>query len=120
MRLYLDDDIVKALLVTLLRKAGHDVQVPNDVGLAGAHDPVHLTHAIGQDRVLLSQNSGDFERLHKLLMAGRGHHPGILIVRKDNNPNRDLKPPGIVTAIRKLLAANAPIADEFIILNTYR
>ena len=49
-----------------------------------------------------------------------GHHPGVLTVRKDNDPKRDLKPAGIVRALRNLENANAPIADQFIVLNHYR
>ena len=33
MLLYLDDDIIDGVLVKLLRKAGHDVMIPADVGL---------------------------------------------------------------------------------------
>jgi hypothetical protein len=51
---------------------------------------------------------------------GQGHHPGILVVRKDNDPTRDLKAAGIVRAIRNLEAAGAPIADQYIILNHWR
>ena len=45
MLLYLDDDIIETVLVKLLRKAGHDVVIPADGGLAGADDPVHFTRA---------------------------------------------------------------------------
>jgi predicted nuclease of predicted toxin-antitoxin system len=120
MRIYLDDDIANGVLAALLRKAGHDTQVPGDVRLAGAYDPVHLTHAIRDNRVLVSQNYDDFKQLHDLLMAGRGNHPGVLIVRKDNNPNRDMKTPHIVRAVRNLLRVGVAIANEFTILNDYR
>lgn len=46
MNLYLDDDTVDKLLIRLLRRAGHDVLIPSDVGLSGKHDPIHLAHAI--------------------------------------------------------------------------
>jgi hypothetical protein len=69
MKLYLDDDSAAAVLVVLLRRAGHDVQIPFDLGIAGADDPVHLTHAVLQDRVLLSHNYCDFEQLHDLVVA---------------------------------------------------
>ncbi len=39
MRLYLDDDIAWGLLANLLRKAGHDVQVPSDCGMTGHRIP---------------------------------------------------------------------------------
>lgn len=120
MKLYLDDDSVAAKLVALLRHAGHDVQIPADVGIAGEDDPVHLTYAVLQDRVLLSHNYRDFEQLHDLVMAVQGHHPGILVVRKDNDPKKDLNPPGIVRALAKLLASGIPVADAYHILNHWR
>ena len=120
MKLYLDDDSIAALLIALLRRAGHDVQIPAGVGLDGEDDPVHLTHAVRQDRVLLSHNYRDFDQLRDLVVAVQGHHPGILVVRKDNNPKRDLNEQGIVRAIAKLLASGTPIADEYHILNHWR
>jgi predicted nuclease of predicted toxin-antitoxin system len=64
MKLYLDEDIASALLAQLLRKAGHDVQLPADVGLGGKPDVVVFRHAISEDRILLSRNYQDFENLH--------------------------------------------------------
>jgi hypothetical protein len=120
MRLYLDDDSTSALLVRLLRRGGHDVRLPAEIGMTGESDAVHLLHAVAEDRVCLSHNYDDFEDLHNLVVAVRGHHPGILIVRKDNNPKRDLSPPGIVRAIGKLLAAGAELTDHFYVLNHWR
>jgi predicted nuclease of predicted toxin-antitoxin system len=120
MRLYLDDDSIQAWLVGLLRQAAHDVQLPRDVGLAGADDSVHLTQAIREDRVLLSRNHDDYRNLHNLIMEAQGRHPGICIVRKDNDPKRDMKPPEIVHAISNLLAAGVPLASGFHILNHWR
>lgn len=120
MRLYLDDDIASLLLLRLLRKAGHDVQLPVDAGLRGEDDPVHLTYAIHEDRVCLSGNHHDYENLHRLLMQAQGHHPGILIVRRDNDPTKDLTERGIVRAITKLLSAGFSLADQFQVLNHWR
>jgi hypothetical protein len=41
MRPYIDDDSVDPGLIRLLRRGGHDVQVPTDVGLAGSSDQAH-------------------------------------------------------------------------------
>ena len=60
-------------------------------------------------RVLLSHNYRDFEELHDLILAAQGHHPGLLVIRKDNDPRRDLKPSGIVRAIANLTATSLPI-----------
>jgi hypothetical protein len=120
MNLYLDDDSVSGLLVQLLRRAGHDVQLPVDVGKVGRADALQLAHAIGEDRVCLSHNHRDFEALHELVMIARGHHPGVLVVRKDNDSRRDLTVPGIVRALGKLEAAGGPLADHLHVLNHWR
>ena len=120
MRFYLDDDVASPLLARLLRKANHDVCLPVERGLSGTHDADHLRHAIREDRVTLSQNYRDFKFLHDLLLEGKGHHPGILIIRKDNDPRKDLKPRDIVRAIGNLLTAGVPIMDQYIDLNHWR
>jgi hypothetical protein len=120
MKLYVDEDSVHGLLVRLLQRAGHDIEVPSDVGLVAHSDPVHLTHSIDSHRPLLSANHDDFEELHDLVLHAGGTHPGILIVRRDNDRRRDLTPRGIVTAIGNLLAANVAVENQFIILNHWR
>jgi hypothetical protein len=52
-RLYIDDDSVDPRLIRVLRRDGHDVQVPTDVGLAGSSDQAHLAHAIRGRRAVL-------------------------------------------------------------------
>jgi hypothetical protein len=120
MRLYLDDNIASPLLARLLRNAGHDVQLPVDVGMMGQDDPVHLTHAIVEGRVCLSQDYSDYQMLHNPVMEAKGHHPGILVVWNDNDPKRDLKASGIVRAIGNLVASGQAIADSYHILNQWR
>lgn len=120
MRLYLDDDVAAPFLTRLLRNAAHDVQIPADAGMAGKEDAVHLTHAIREGRVCLSRNYGDFENLHNLIKQAQGHHPGILVVRRDNNPKHNLFPRDVVRAIAKLLASGLPLADQYHILNPWK
>jgi hypothetical protein len=88
--------------------------------MIGADDAVHLTYAVREDRVLLTGNHRDFLNLHNLIMQVRGHHPGLLVVRRDNDPRRDLTPHGIVRAIRNLLAAQLALPDQLVILNHWR
>src|SRR5688572_27313078 len=104
----------------LLHNAGHDVQMPTDIGLAGAPDPLHLTRALADNRVCLTRNHDDFWLLHNLLQQAKGRHSGIFVVRQDNDPTRDLTPKGIVIAIRKLEGAGVPIENEFTVLNHWR
>lgn len=120
MRIYLDEDLASGLLAKLLQKAGHDVAVPVGAGLLGRADAVQLAYAIQEIRVCLTRNYEDFEELHLLLRQAQGRHFGILVVRRENDPTRDMTPKGIVAAIRKLESAVVPIANECIIVNHWR
>ena len=120
MNLYLDDDCRHAVLSALLRQAGHDVMDPGDAGIAGENDPIHFAWAIGERRVLVSKNHRDFHELHRLIAVCGGNHPGVIMIRQDNDRTRDLSPRGIVHAIRNLETSGLPTADKFIILNQWR
>jgi predicted nuclease of predicted toxin-antitoxin system len=112
MRLYIDDDSVDPALVRLLRRDGHDVQAPADVGLAGRSDQVHLAHAMRNQRAVVTRNYRDFEALHDLVvLAANGRHEGILVVRFDNNPRNNMSSGDIARAVRNLEAAGVAIAD---------
>jgi predicted nuclease of predicted toxin-antitoxin system len=112
MHLYLDDDSVRSVLIRRLTAAGHDVSIPADAGIAGQEDATHLMYAIRTSRVLLTHNHDDFELLHDLVLLAGGHHPGIVVVRLDNDPTRDMSPSAIVAAIQKLAASEIPISDS--------
>ena len=120
MNLYIDDDSVDGVLVQILRAAGHDVVIPNDIGSVGVPDAEHLLEAIQRSRVVLTKNHDDFEALNRLVLLVGGHHPGILIVRRDNDPKRDMDQKRTVRAIRNFLSSGVPIEDNHHILNNYR
>ncbi len=80
MRLYLDDDSAEIYLVQLLRRAGHDVLIPTDIGRAGAKDSVQLRMALSDQRAIILHNYGDFEDLHDLVIASTGHHFSVLLI----------------------------------------
>jgi hypothetical protein len=120
MMLDLDEDIASSRLTQLLRQADHDVRLPIEAGLAGRRDAEHLRYCIGEGRSCLSRNYADFESLHHLVRDSGGHHPGILIVRRDNNPRRNLKPRDIVKALANLATAGISLADQYISLNAWK
>jgi hypothetical protein len=121
MRLYVDDDSVDANLIRLLRRDGHDVQVPADVALSGGTDQVHLARAIRDGRAILTRNYRDFESLHDLVVAAAGgHHGGMLVVRYDSNPRNNMTAGDIARAIRNLAAASVPLADAYHELNHWQ
>jgi hypothetical protein len=58
--------------------------------------------------------------LHDLVKETQGSHPGILVIRFDNDPSRDMKDHDVVRAIANLEQAGVPIAGELHILNHWR
>lgn len=120
MKLYLDDDSAKASLAVRLRNAGHHVVQPSNVIISGVSDPRNLLHAVRNDLILLTRNHDDFEDLHNLVQGTGGDHPGILVVRFDNDPSRDMKDQDTVRAIANLGNAGVAIRGEFHILNHWR
>ena len=120
MRLYLDEDCSHSLLVKLLRLAEHDVESAVEAGTLGQSDPVQLIHAIRSARIVVTKNHKHFEQLHQLISAAEGRHSGILTIRTENNPRRDLTERGIVHALRKLEASGFDLANQFYTLNDWR
>jgi len=118
MRLYLDDDSIATLLVKLLRQAGHDLLLPAQAGLTGDSDAAQLERAIREQRVLVSKNHDDFEDLHRLVITSSGHHPGILIIRQDNDPARDMTPRAWSWHLRNLIALESRQSTIFTCLIT--
>jgi hypothetical protein len=121
MRLYIDDDSVDPGLIRLLRRDGHDVQIPADVALAGSSDQVRLANAIRNQQAILTRNYGVFEDLHDLVIfAARGHHEGVLVVRYDNNPRNNMSTGDIARAVRNLENGGAPVAHSYHELNHWQ
>ncbi len=120
MRILIDANLSIRRLASRLQAAGHDVVLASDAGLMAAPDPRVLTWAVGQDRLVLTQDHDDFADLHELILACRGHHPGILTVRFDNDPHHNLTERGIVTAVGKLESSGVPIPDQVHVLNHWR
>jgi predicted nuclease of predicted toxin-antitoxin system len=120
MNLYLDDDSASLRLATMLRGAGHSVAIPADFGMIGASDARHLICAVERNLILLTRNYKDFLDLHDLVRGAQGEHPGVLVVRLDNDPSRDMKDRDVVRAIANLEHAGVPIVNELHVLNHWR
>ena len=120
MRIHLDDNFADRALAGALRKAGHTVFRPADLGIVGASDAKHLERAIREDLVVLTKDRDDFRELHDLVLACGGQHPGIIVVRYENDSRRDMRRGQIVNAIGKLERSGVPLRNARIILNSWR
>ncbi len=88
--------------------------------VVGENDPVQLMHAILASRIFVTHNHDDFKELPELVVMSGGHHPGICVIRRDNDPTRYMTVQGIVRAIAKLETSGVPNPDEFNMLNHWR
>jgi predicted nuclease of predicted toxin-antitoxin system len=118
--LLVDEDSQGKLLVSLLKKAGHTVETTNEAGLRTAPDSVVLAYAIANELVLLTQNCSDFVDLAIGIVEAGEHHPGVLLVYKDNDPSKDMDAATIVQAVKNLTKTKLSLADKIIVLNNYR
>jgi predicted nuclease of predicted toxin-antitoxin system len=120
MRIYLDDNFADRALAATLRKSGHQVSRPADFGLLGASDARHLERAIRENLVLLTKDRDDFQELHDLVLTSGGQHPGMPIVRYENDAKRDMRRGHVIAALGKLERAGTPLQSERTILNQWR
>lgn len=86
MRILIDENMSNRRLGARLQSAGHDAVLADDVGLLSVSDARVLAWAVRQDRSVMTRDHKDFIDLHDLVLACGGHHPGMLIVRFDNDP----------------------------------
>ena len=111
----IDEDSQAKPLVSLLKKAGHDVITANEAGLARKVDSLVLDYARRENRVLLTHNCDDFEALHQEDPI----HPGILVIYQNDLRSKNMGRQEIVRAIANLETANIPLANQFISLNQW-
>lgn len=118
-RLLIDECLIDRLLIAALEKAGHDVATVTQVDLLGATDRAIFEHAIEDSRLVITTNCEDFEALHEAHLTSKLHHPGMLLIYLQNNPNKDLGYQQIAKAIANLEASGIPLADDTHSLNAY-
>jgi RNA polymerase sigma factor (sigma-70 family) len=92
----------------------------NPLSLEALQGGLYYEHDSLARRIPDPQAITEARELHDLIMQAAGHHPGILVIRRDNDPKRDMTPRGIVQAIGNLIAAGVALQDQFTILNHWR
>jgi predicted nuclease of predicted toxin-antitoxin system len=118
--LYLDDCADSNRLANTLRQAGFPTTTPREVGTSGSDDADHLEYAAANGYTLITKNPKHFVALHHQWQSNGRIHSGILLIYQDNDPTRDMSPGDIARAIRNLLRAGLPIANEVHTLNHWQ
>jgi len=119
-RVLIDENMSSRRLAAQLQSVGHDVVLASDVGLASVSDARVLAWAVAQDRPVLTRDHGDFADLHDLVLAVVGQHPGILVVRFDNDSRHNLTERAIAIALGNLESSGVAVADRIHVLNHWR
>ena len=81
LKLLIDEDSQAKVLVSMLRRAGHNVVTVNELGLMSQPDEVVLDYARQDNRIVLTHNCRDFEALHKT----NSNHSGIFVIYENEN-----------------------------------
>lgn len=84
MKWIIDEDLSPAVARRLREEDGHDAIHVRERGLLGQPDHVILEHAFAEDRILITANVKDFQKLAR----AREIHPGIILVL-DGQLSRD-------------------------------
>ncbi len=114
-RLYLDEDSMRASLLRALRSRQVDVSTVAEADLMGHPDEEQLSFATAQARTIFTFNRGDFARLHKAWITAGKPHAGIIV-------SDQLETGVVVRRLLKLLAARSAeeIRDQFEYLSSWR
>ncbi|MBI3584030.1 MAG: DUF5615 family PIN-like protein [Nitrospinae bacterium] len=95
-KLYLDEDVHEDIAMAL-RLRGYDIETTREAGNKGLSDIKQLIYATKKDRVIISFNISDFNRLHSEFIKKGIKHSGIILSKQ--------LPIGIVVkALLKLLS----------------
>ena len=103
-RLYLDEDAQRGVVIRALRARGVDVLTVDEAGMRGRSDSEHLNYATAQGRVLYSFNMGDFDALHAAYLSEGKSHTGIILAPQQRY--------GIGEQMRRLLRLIHTISAE--------
>lgn len=86
-KLYFDEDM-SAILAARLRKAGWDVLTTHQAHRRSSDDQSQLQFATNQQRILVTRNYADFQRIHTDSLTAGASHAGIIICFWHPNPQK--------------------------------
>ncbi len=80
-KLYLDEDVHEDIAMAL-RLRGYDIKTTREAGNKGLSDIEQLIYATKKDRVIISFNIADFNRLHSEFIKKGIEHSGIILSKQ--------------------------------------
>ena len=82
-KLHLNENL-SPRLASELRKYGFDVVATQEIeDMLSASDDVQLTHAVSEERAILTFNVGDFAELHEKYLTSGKEHWGIILSKRE-------------------------------------
>jgi hypothetical protein len=84
-RFYFDENAADDARVAAARRLGLDVLTPNEVGMLRRTDDEQLQFAASHDRALITEDSGDFIRIHYEWLAAGREHAGIVVNKQQDH-----------------------------------
>lgn len=111
------DEMHSHLVATTLSERGHDViAVLLDPALRGIADRDLLALAASAGRALVTENVGDFMRLHRAWVAEGRTHAGLVFTHPKSYPRAKKGYPGdLIAALERLLEGGSPGGDSWVL-----
>jgi predicted nuclease of predicted toxin-antitoxin system len=108
MKFIIDEDLSPRVARYLCQEFCFDAIAVRDRGLLGATDPEVLEYAFNEDRILVTANVRDFERL----AAAAEIHAGIILIQEgDLLATEQIE---LITIIVKVLKAEIAIGNDLV------
>ena len=89
---WLIDELLPPDTAAELNRRGHDATSVAELGLAGQPDPVVFDRAVAEDRVIVTENVGDFAILLEQRLRNDEPALPVVFVRKADLPRRGALP----------------------------
>ena len=108
------DEMYSDAIAGELRAHGHDALSAREIdpSLAGARDEEVLRTAAALERTLVTENVRDFRPLESALLAGGGHHHGIVYTTDRQFPRGDPHTSGRLVRALEALLREAPVMGD--------
>ena len=108
------DEMMDPAVAAGLRARGHDVIAVTDVSaLRGLSDIGILTAAREDDRVVVTEDRGDYRRIAAVEVRSGGQHPGLILTSNRRWPRGHPRTVGrLVRALDALLRSGETIEGE--------